>query len=92
MSAAATASTSRRRLIPWISLVIVWVVWGSTYLAIRVLVHEAPPLLAASVRFFCAGLLMGAMALWIDRRHGWPTPQQLFDSLDRAAAEAAKKL
>jgi len=77
--AAAPAKASRRRLLPWISLVVVWLVWGSTYLAIRVLVHEAPPLIAASSRFFCAGLLMGGMALFIDRRHGWPTRQQWFD-------------
>ena len=82
MSAAApvaSASPPKRRLLPWISLAIVWVVWGSTYLAIRVLVHEAPPLFAASVRFLCAGLLMGGMALWIDRKSGWPSRQQWFD-------------
>jgi drug/metabolite transporter (DMT)-like permease len=69
----------KRRILPWISLAIVWVVWGSTYLAIRVLVHEAPPLTAASARFMIAGLLMGAIALVVDRRHGWPSPHQWFD-------------
>lgn len=82
MSAVAPALPTlapQRRLLPWVSLAIVWVVWGSTYLAIRVLVHEAPPLLAASVRFLCAGLLMGGMALGIDRKSGWPSRQQWFD-------------
>ena len=69
----------KRRLLPWISLAIVWVVWGSTYLAIRVLVREMPPLGAASLRFLCAGLLMGAMALWVDRKSGWPTRRQWLD-------------
>jgi len=70
------APPAKRRVWPWIALGTVWVVWGSTYLAIRVLVHEAPPLLAASVRFFCAGLIMGGVALVVDRRHGRPSRQQ----------------
>jgi drug/metabolite transporter (DMT)-like permease len=38
----------------------IYVIWGSTYLAIRVLVEEVPPLLAAGLRFFIAGLLLYA--------------------------------
>ena len=34
----------RKRFLPWIALLVVWVVWGSTYLAIRIVVHEMPPL------------------------------------------------
>jgi drug/metabolite transporter (DMT)-like permease len=70
---------SRRRLLPWIALVTVWIVWGSTYLAIRVVVREMPPLPAAGMRFLCAGAIMGAVALVVDRRHGRPTPRQLLD-------------
>ena len=73
------APAPKRRILPWISLAIVWVVWGSTYLAIRVLVREAPPLTAASARFMIAGLLMGGIALVVDRRHGWPSRDQWFD-------------
>ena len=73
------APAPKRRILPWISLAIVWVVWGSTYLAIRVLVREAPPLTAASARFMIAGLLMGGIALVVDRRHGWPSRHQWFD-------------
>ena len=36
----------------------IYVVWGTTYLAIRVAVEEMPPLLAAGLRFFVAGLLL----------------------------------
>jgi drug/metabolite transporter (DMT)-like permease len=79
MSDATPGPATKRRLLPWIALAIVWVVWGSTYLAIRVLVREMPPFSAASARFLCAGLLMGGMALVIDRRSGWPSPQQWFD-------------
>lgn len=43
----------------WLALGIVYVVWGSTYLAIKVLVRSAPPLLSAGSRFLVAGLLLG---------------------------------
>jgi drug/metabolite transporter (DMT)-like permease len=69
----------KRRLLPWIALGVVWVVWGSTYLAIRVVVREMPPLHAAAFRFMCAGLLMGAVALVVDRRSGWPERRQWLD-------------
>ncbi len=39
---------------------IVYFVWGSTYLAIRVCVREIPPLLAAGIRFFLAGIALYA--------------------------------
>ena len=45
----------KRRLLPWISLFVIWVVWGSSYLAIRIVVHDMPPLAAASLRFAAAG-------------------------------------
>ena len=35
----------------WVGLLIVYIVWGSTYLAIRVVVGTMPPLLSAGVRF-----------------------------------------
>src|SRR5881296_1659035 len=35
----------------WAALIVVYVVWGSTYLGIRVLVGFVPPLLAMGVRF-----------------------------------------
>ena len=47
----------------WLALWTVYIVWGSTYLAIRVSVETLPPLLAASVRFLVAGLLMAGVLL-----------------------------
>jgi len=59
----ANASTNQRtdasRGALWSALVVVYVLWGSTYLAIRVAVEDMPPLLSASARFFTAALLMG---------------------------------
>jgi drug/metabolite transporter (DMT)-like permease len=69
----------RKRLLPWLSLLVIWVVWGSTYMAIRVVVHEMPPLAAASLRFAAAGLVMSLVALYTDRAHGWPNRRQVLD-------------
>jgi len=69
----------KRGLLPWLSLLIVYVVWGSTYLAIRLVVREMPPWSAAALRFLVAGLVMAAMAAITDRAHGWPSAKQLFD-------------
>ncbi len=72
-------AASRRRFLPWLSLLVVWVVWGSTYLAMRVVVREMPPLAAAGLRFLTAGSLMGLVALLLDRAHGWPSRRQWLD-------------
>jgi drug/metabolite transporter (DMT)-like permease len=42
-----------------VALAIVYVVWGSTYLAIRIMVEELPPFVGAGLRFLTAGLLLG---------------------------------
>jgi drug/metabolite transporter (DMT)-like permease len=41
-----------------LAFAIIYLVWGSTYLAIRVGVHEVPPFLLASMRFLAAGLIL----------------------------------
>jgi len=41
----------------------VYLVWGSTYLAIRIAVHDVPPGLLAGIRFVFAGLVLGIAAL-----------------------------
>jgi drug/metabolite transporter (DMT)-like permease len=45
----------------WSGLGIVYVVWGSTYLAIRVVVEDLPAMLSGGARFFLAGLIMLAI-------------------------------
>lgn len=42
---------------------IVYVVWGSTYLAIRIAVQDLPPAMLAGTRFSIAGLALGLLAL-----------------------------
>jgi drug/metabolite transporter (DMT)-like permease len=46
------------------ALAVIYVIWGSTYLAIRVMVETVPPLLGAGVRFLLAGALMYAWVRW----------------------------
>jgi drug/metabolite transporter (DMT)-like permease len=42
----------------WTNLWIVYIVWGSTYLAIALMVETMPPLLSAGVRFIVVGLVL----------------------------------
>ncbi len=41
-----------------LAFAIIYFVWGSTFLAIRIGVHELPPLLFAAMRFLVAGLVL----------------------------------
>ena len=56
-----------------LALFAVYVVWGSTYLAIRIVVATVPPLLAAGVRFTIAGAIL---YLWC-RMRGAPRPPRM---------------
>jgi drug/metabolite transporter (DMT)-like permease len=62
----------------WSALWIVYLVWGSTYLAIRVMVETVPPLLGAGTRFAVAGaLLLVALTVRLGPRAVRPTRRQL---------------
>jgi len=54
----------------WTALGAVYVIWGTTYLAIRVVNETLPPLLSASVRFLVAGSLLYAWAIRRGDREG----------------------
>jgi drug/metabolite transporter (DMT)-like permease len=45
----------------WAALATIYIVWGSTYLAIRVMVETMPPLLAAGMRYLVAGGIFWAI-------------------------------
>lgn len=53
-----------------LAFAIIYFVWGSTFLAIRVGVREVPPFLLAGMRFVVAGLVLYA---WM-RARGTPSP------------------
>lgn len=62
--AAATVPARRITGAVWAALGIVYVVWGSTYLGIRIAVETMPPFLSAGVRFATAGLLLAGIIAW----------------------------
>lgn len=47
-----------------LAFAIVYVVWGSTYLAIRIMVSGLPPFLSGGLRFLIAAAVMFAIAWW----------------------------
>ena len=77
-------------MVAWVCLLIVWVVWGSTYLAIRVGVETMPPLLMAAARNLVAGLIMFPLraasppsAARSSGRGRWPTRAEWAGLRDR---------
>jgi len=58
---------SPRRL-AWLAWITVCVVWGTTYLAIRVALETVPVLLVAGLRWMAAGLILGAVCAAGGRR------------------------
>lgn len=68
-------SSSRSHAVKvWLSFAIIYLVWGSTFLAIRVGVREVPPFLLAGMRFLVAGLVLYA---WLRARGTVsPTPRE----------------
>lgn len=59
--------TARRAYLAW---AVVCVVWGTTYLAIRISLESIPPLLMAGIRYTTAGLALVAML--VARREPMP--------------------
>jgi drug/metabolite transporter (DMT)-like permease len=51
-----------------------WLVWGSTYLAIKWALVSFPPFFQMGSRFVAAGLLLGGWAMWRGAR--WPSASQ----------------
>lgn len=64
------ARTERFRLL--LSLFLVYVIWGSTYLAIRLAVRDLPPFLMSGLRFLIAGSLLYLFL----RVRGAPSPRR----------------
>ena len=56
----------------WSAMLAVYIVWGSTYLAIRYMVEELPPFISAGTRF----LISGAILLIWQRLRGSPAPSR----------------
>src|SRR5271166_1368539 len=50
----------------------IYIIWGSTYLAIRYAVESIPPLFTAGIRHLTAGTILLLWALWKGARPTWP--------------------
>jgi drug/metabolite transporter (DMT)-like permease len=58
-----------------LALLVVYIVWGTTYLALNIGMTEMPPLLMNASRFVVAGIIMLAIAR--SSGNAWPTRPQL---------------
>jgi drug/metabolite transporter (DMT)-like permease len=63
----------------WAALLVIYFVWGSTYLAIKVAVDTLPPLLTAGTRFLAAGAIL-ATILAVKRTSLRVSPRELASS------------
>jgi drug/metabolite transporter (DMT)-like permease len=57
----------------WVALIAVYIVWGSTYLAIRFTIETIPPFLSAGIRFLVSGIVLYLFC----RVRGDPAPKQV---------------
>ena len=58
----------------WIALIALYIVWGSTYLGIRIAIETIPPFFHAGVRFLISGLIL---VIWQrSAGHALPTRKQ----------------
>jgi drug/metabolite transporter (DMT)-like permease len=64
---AKTPGNPRPGFSAWAALLVVWLVWGSTYLAIRVADRSIPPFAMAAARYLTAGALLYPFA-WLGSR------------------------
>ncbi|MFI6484843.1 EamA family transporter [Nonomuraea sp. NPDC050663] len=51
----------RKAILIWVALGLVYVVWGSTYLGIKLAIETMPPMLHGALRFSAAALILGVV-------------------------------
>ncbi len=80
-SSGGSSETPRPTLTPDVmaALVLVYLIWSSTYLAIRVMVRELPPFGSGGVRFLLAGATL--LAIQRVRGHALPSAKNWFAAL-----------
>ena len=73
MNSSSKPTTSNQLLTTILAFAAIYIIWGTTYLAIRVAIDTMPPFLMAGARFVIAGL---AVFLFL-RLRGQPMPRRL---------------
>jgi drug/metabolite transporter (DMT)-like permease len=72
---------STNRALIWAGILVLYFVWGSTYLGIRVAIDTIPPFVMAGIRFVIAGsVLLGWSVLREGRSFVWPTAREWRDT------------
>lgn len=65
----------------WLGMLVLYLVWGSTYLGIAIAVETFPPFVMAAIRFLLAGgVLLGWSILRAGGSFAWPTRREWRDS------------
>lgn len=76
-----TPSTARERKLAWFAWAAVCLIWGTTYLGIRISLETMPPMLMAGLRWTLAGGLLAAYMATrgerLPRPSGWRDPMIL---------------
>ena len=73
---------NRSRII--VAFALLYVLWGSTYLAMRVIVRDMPPYVAGAVRYLAAGpIMLAACALGFNAM--WKTGGAAYDAIVKRA-------
>lgn len=63
-----------------LSFAAIYIIWGSTYIAIKFVIEELPPFFMSGIRFSAAGLILLALAMVRNRTNlAWPTRRQWLD-------------
>lgn len=70
-SAHAAARIAPSRAMLFLAVLATWLIWGSTYLAVRYAVETIPPLLTAGSRILAAGLILFTYRYWRGFRPTW---------------------
>lgn len=66
----------------WAGMLTLYIVWGTTYLGIAVVIETIPPYVMVAIRFLTAGLLLAAIVFVRQRGAiARPSPRQVVDSL-----------
>jgi drug/metabolite transporter (DMT)-like permease len=64
----AQRQAQKHRLRLWVSFALLYVLWGSTYLAMRVAVRDFPPYVVGTTRYLAAGPVMLAVCALMGRK------------------------
>jgi drug/metabolite transporter (DMT)-like permease len=74
LAVGSSPSTVRKRLLITLSLLSLYIIWGGTYLAMRIALQGFPPFILAGVRQLTAGILLFLFLRL--RKHALPTRRQ----------------